>query len=153
VNGRVDIGELVPHAGTMCLLEELVDWDAGGATVITRSHQAPGNPLRRGGRLSAICLCEYGAQAMAVHGALIARASGKALAPGLLVSLRDVQLFAANVDTLPGELRVQVQRLDAGAGGLQYRFRVSHDDEVVALGRVAVIESRAAARAVGPPPA
>ncbi len=153
MNGGIDIRALVPHAGTMCLLEEVVDWNADGATVTTRTHRAPWNPLRRSGNLSAICLCEYGAQAMAVHGALVARASGQSLAPGLLVSLREVELFVASADELPGELRVEVERLGSSAGGLQYRFRVSHGGSIVALGRAAIIESRTAKPAAAPPPA
>lgn len=153
MSGSVEIRELVPHAGSMCLLEEVVAWDGRGATVVTRSHASPANPLRREGRLTAICLCEYGAQAMAVHGALVARASGQVLVPGFLVSLRDVELAVTSVESLPGELRVEVERLAGGAGGLQYRFRVSHAGEELARGRAAVIESRFAVPAVDPPPA
>lgn len=152
MNGGAGIRELVPHAGSMCLLEELVAWDERGATVVTRSHTAPDNPLRRGSRLSAICLCEYGAQAMAVHGALVARASGRVLAPGFLVSLRDVEFAVISVESMPGELRIEVERLAGGVGGLQYRFRVSHAGEVLAHGRAAVIESRFAAPAGDRPP-
>lgn len=151
MNDCIDIRALVPHAGTMCLLEKVVDWNEDAATVVTRTHQAAWNPLRRNGGLSAICLCEYGAQAMAAHGALVARASGKPFAPGLLVALREVELFVASAEQLPGELRVEVERLAGGAGGLQYRFRVSHAGTVVALGRAAVIESRAATPVAVPP--
>lgn len=148
----IDIRALVPHAGTMCLLDEVVDWNAERATVVTRTHRAPGNPLRRRDGLSAICLCEYGAQAMAVHGALVARASENVLAPGLLVSLREVELFVASADALPGELCVEVERL-GGAGGLQYRFFISHAGAVIARGRAAIIESRDPTPGAGPPPA
>jgi predicted hotdog family 3-hydroxylacyl-ACP dehydratase len=80
---------------------------------------------------------------MAVHGALAARAEGRTLEPGMLVSLRDVALADAQVESLPGELRVEAWRLAAGAGGLQYRFRVSHAGAELARGRATVIESRA----------
>jgi len=153
VNRAIDIRALIPHAGTMCLLEEVVDWNADGATVVTRTHLAPGNPLRRESGLSAICLCEYGAQAMAIHGALVARAAGRSLPPGLLVSLREVELFVSSAGDLPGELRVAVERLTGGASGLQYRFRVSHSGTVVARGRAAIIESRTAAPGADPPQA
>jgi predicted hotdog family 3-hydroxylacyl-ACP dehydratase len=152
MNGAAVRG-LVPHAGTMCLLETVEEWDGERARLVTRSHASPDNPLRRGGRLPAICLCEYGAQAMAVHGALVARAAGSTLAPGLLVSLRDVELAVQSVESLPGELVIDVERLAAGAGGLQYRFRVSHAGMELARGRGAIIESRSATRAADPPPA
>jgi predicted hotdog family 3-hydroxylacyl-ACP dehydratase len=149
----MEVRGLVPHAGSMCLLEGLVSWDAAGATLVTRSHASPANPLRRGGRLSALCLCEYGAQAMAVHGALMARASGRGPAPGLLVSLRDVELFATSVESLPDKLRVEVRRLEGSPGGLQYRFLVTHAGRELARGRAAVIESRDGAQAPARQPA
>jgi predicted hotdog family 3-hydroxylacyl-ACP dehydratase len=153
VNAGINVAELVPHAGTMCLLERVVSWNASGATAATRSHSAPGNPLRRAGTLSALCLCEYGAQAMAVHGALAARAEGRALAPGLLVSLREVEFALDSVDTLSGELLVTVERLAGGPAGLQYRFEVSHGGRQLAIGRAAIIESRSTVRATDPPEA
>jgi predicted hotdog family 3-hydroxylacyl-ACP dehydratase len=149
----MEVRDLLPHAGSMCLLEGLVGWDAEGATLVTRSHASTVNPLRRSDRLSALCLCEYGAQAMAVHGALIARASGRGPAPGLLVSLRDVEFFATSVESLPDELRVEVKRLAGSAGGLQYRFLVTHAGRELARGRAAVIESRDGAQAPAPLPA
>lgn len=142
---EVVIAGLVPHAGAMCLLDRVLDWDERGATVATQSHAARGNPLKRNGRLSALCLCEYGAQAMAVHGALVARAAGRPLRPGLLVSLREVKLAADNIDSLPGELLVSVERLAGGDAGRQYRFTVSHEGRRLAEGRAAIIESRSAA--------
>lgn len=142
MSGAADIRALVPHAGAMCLLGELVSWNAEGATLLARSHGSPGNPLRRHGRLSAVCLCEYGAQAMAVHGALVARAAGRPLASGLLVSLREVELAVASVESLEGELRIEVTRLAGGGAGSQYRFRVSHAGVELASGRAAIIESR-----------
>jgi predicted hotdog family 3-hydroxylacyl-ACP dehydratase len=126
----------------MCLLDSIVAWDGGHVELLTRSHARADNPLRREGRLAVICLCEYGAQAMAVHGALVARAAGALLTPGLLVSLRDVALADVRVESLAGELRVEAFRLAVGAGGLQYRFRVCHAGEELAIGRATVIESR-----------
>ncbi len=148
-----EIRGLIPHSGSMCLLEDVVSWDERTATILTRSHAAPGNPLRRNGRLSAICLCEYGAQAMAAHGALVGRATGQVAVPGVLVSLRDVELAVTTVESLPRELRVEVERLAGGSAGLQYRFSVSHAGVELVRGRAAVIESRSAGRAGGPPPA
>lgn len=135
-----EIRSLIPHAGAMCLLERIVGWNERGMTLATASHASRANPLRSHGRLRAIHLCEYGAQAMAVHGGLFARASGVTATPGLLVSLRDVVLSADTIEALAGELLVEVERLQAGATGLQYAFRVTHRDVELARGRAAVIE-------------
>ena len=133
------IESLIPHAGSMCLLERVIEWDAEHIVLATATHRSSTNPLRSGGRLRALHLCEYGAQAMAVHGGLIARAAGKVAQPGFLVSLRDVQLNREYVDDLSGELTVRAERLMESLGSWQYRFAVSHDSELLAEGRAAVI--------------
>lgn len=134
------IRELIPHGNSMCLLERIVSWDERCAILATTTHRNPANPLRRHDRLHAINLCEYGAQAMAVHGGLVAHAAGARLKPGLLVSLRDVALSVTHVETLAGELVIQVARLQGGTAGLQYSFRAMHRDDELARGRAAVIE-------------
>ncbi len=140
MNGGEEIRSLVPHGGSMCLLERIVQWDEKGVVLATTTHRASANPLRRQGRLHAIHLCEYGAQAMAVHGGLMTRAKGGNAKPGLLVSLRDVVLSADRIDALDGELRVEASRLQGGAAGVQYAFRVTHRGAELARGRAAVIE-------------
>ena len=132
------IETLVPHAGRMCLLERIVSWDDTRVTLATTTHGDPANPLAREGRLRAIHLCEYGAQAMAVHGGLVATARGEQARPGLLVSLRDVVLARDFIEDLEGELVVEAVRVHGGADAWQYDFRVSHAGELLAQGRATV---------------
>ncbi len=142
MNTAPDIRTLVPQAGSMCLLARAVSWDERGATFQATSHAAADHPLRRAGTLHAVTLCEYGAQAMAAHGSLVAGGGG--VRPGMLVSLRDVVLAVAAVDATGGELTVEVERLAAGAAGLQYRFCVTQDGAELASGRAAVIGEKPA---------
>lgn len=130
---------LIPHQGTMCLLQRIVDWDDATIRLETATHRSPDNPLRSAGRLRAIHLCEYGAQAMAVHGALKSRAHGAAATPGMLVSLRAVSFTCDFIDQLPGSLLIEAQCLQASDSSLQYSFRVSHAGELLAAGRAAVV--------------
>jgi len=51
--GREDIAALIPHRGAMCLLERVLEWDARHIVLATRTHAAPDNPLKLGGRLRA----------------------------------------------------------------------------------------------------
>jgi predicted hotdog family 3-hydroxylacyl-ACP dehydratase len=134
-----DWRRLIPHAGTMCLLDDVVAWDAASIHMRTSSHRRADHPLRSDGRLRALHLCEYGAQAMAVHGGLVARAAGGAAAPGYLVSLRGVELEVERIDDLPRPLDVHAECLLGGGDGWQYAFRVEHDGVVLARGRAAVI--------------
>ncbi|MBZ0221952.1 MAG: phosphotransferase [Dokdonella sp.] len=134
---------LIPHAGSMCLLDEVIAWDEESIHARTASHGRSDHPLRSDGRLRALHLCEYGAQAMAVHGGLLARAQGKIAEPGLLVSLREVELQVARIDDLPGLLDVHARRLLAGDGHWQYAFRIEHAGALLAQGRAAVIAGAA----------
>ena len=137
--GRNDIEALIPHRGTMCLLERVIEWDPEHAVLTTATHRSVDNPLRSSGRLRAIHLCEYGAQAMAVHGGLAARAQGQKARPGLLVSLREVKLNLDFVEQLPGELNVTAHRLLESASSWQYSFEIRHDGRLLVRGRAAII--------------
>ena len=137
--GREAIAALIPHQGAMCLLDRVVEWVKDHVVLATGTHRAIDNPLRLDGRLRAVHLCEYGAQAMAVHGGLSAQADGRAAQPGFLVSLRDVKLTVDFVDQLSGELLVTARRLLESAGSWQYSFEVTHDGATIATGRAAII--------------
>lgn len=137
--GREDILKLVPHQGSMCLWDEVVDWSAQEITLRAFNHRDVLHPLRCDNQLRAIHLCEYGAQAMAVHGGLRGRERGGAVVPGLLVALRDVQLHVARIDELADALEATAQVLAEGEGSQQYSFRICHRDQLLAEGRAAVM--------------
>lgn len=136
---RDDIAALIPHQGAMCLLERVIEWDRDKVVLATTTHRATDNPLRLDGRLRAIHLCEYGAQAMAVHGGLSAQADGRVAQPGFLVSLRDVKLTVDYIDTLDGEIQISALRLLESPGSWQYSFEARHGDTLLASGRAAII--------------
>jgi len=135
----VDIGSLLPHAGTARMIERVVSWDRESIVAATTRHRATDNPLRKEGRLAAVHLAEFGAQAMAIHGGLLTTADGGAPRPALLVSVRDLAASRDYIDELPGELEISARVLMAGAGGFQYSFEVRHAGELIASGRVAAI--------------
>ena len=137
--GRDAIAALIPHQGAMCLLDRVVEWDKDHIILATATHRALDNPLRQDGRLRAVHLCEYGAQAMAVHGGLSAQADGRTAQPGFLVSLRDVKFYLDFVDGLGGELLVSAQRLLESSGSWQYSFAIQHGGHPLASGRAAVM--------------
>jgi predicted hotdog family 3-hydroxylacyl-ACP dehydratase len=139
---NVSVSSLVPHQGLMCLLERIVEWDEQHVVLETSTHRSPANPLRSNGRLRSLALCEYGAQAMAVHGGLRGTVTGVKPKPGMLVSLRAVKFARDYVDDLPGDLRVEAVCLQADAGSLQYSFRVRHGETLLAEGRAAVVLSQ-----------
>ena len=137
---------LVPHQGAMCLWDEVVQWSADRIVLRARSHLDSAHPLRSGGRLRAVHLCEYGAQAMAVHGGLRGREAGGAVRPGMLVALRGVSLHVARIDDLPGALEGEAELLMEGEASQQYAFRIRHDGALLAEGRAAVVLGDAEAK-------
>jgi predicted hotdog family 3-hydroxylacyl-ACP dehydratase len=137
-----DWRSLIPHQGSMCLIDEIVAWDDETSHARSRSHRSADNPLRSDGGLRAVHLCEYGAQAMAVHGGLVARAAGGVAAPGYLVALRAVEFFIGRFDDLPEALDVHAAKLLGDEKGWQYAFRVEHAGALLAAGRAAVLAGR-----------
>lgn len=141
---KTEFADLIPHAGRMCLLDEVLAWDAATIHARSASHALPDHPLRGTGGLHAVHLAEYGAQAMAVHGALRDRARGDSeVRPGRLVSLRDVQLAVEHVDPAAGALDVHAECLYADAAGAQYAFRIEQGGHLLASGRAAAIHPAA----------
>ena len=137
--GREAIQALIPHQGAMCLWDEVVAWDAQRIRLRAHNHRDGAHPLRSDGQLRAVHLCEYGAQAMAVHGGLRAHASGGAARPGVLVALRGVALHVGRIDTLDGALECEATALAEGGHSQQYEFRITHAGTLLAEGRAAVI--------------
>lgn len=136
---KSDWAHLIPHAGSMCLLDAVQAWDADSIHATSEGHARTDNPLRGRDGLHAVHLAEYGAQAMAVHGALRARSRGvETVRPGMLVSLREVRLAVEHV-AADGRLDVHAQCLYADDTGAQYAFRVERDGRLLASGRAAVI--------------
>jgi len=140
--GRDLISQLIPHQGSMSLLERVVRWDGSGIDAVAVSHRDAANPLRTSGQLRAVNLCEYGAQAAALHGGLVAREAGGVAAPGYLVSLRDVSLVCSRIDDLAGELAIHAELLLEDSASWQYLFAASHDGAKLATGRLAIIRRR-----------
>ncbi len=138
VLNREGIAARIPHQGRMCLLDAVTDWSADHIVCNALSHTDPAHPLRAAGRLGAANGIEYAAQAMAVHGALVA---GTDAAPrqGYLASVRSVTLHAERLDALPGPLSVRAERLSGDANNVLYRFAVHHGERCLLEGRAAVV--------------
>lgn len=138
---RQQIAALIPHQGSMCLLDEVTAVTADAIVCLSRSYTSADNPLRRNGRLPAVALCEYGAQAMAVHGGMAARSAGQPPPSGWLVALRDVRLELADVG-VGGILEVSARRLAASDAVWQYEFAVAREGRMLANGRATVMLQR-----------
>jgi predicted hotdog family 3-hydroxylacyl-ACP dehydratase len=128
----------IPHQGSMCLLDAVHEWSESAITCRAINHNDPANPLRAEGRLGAANGIEYAAQAMAIHGALLANVDDQPR-QGYLTSVRSVSLHVPRLDDLPGELVVQAERLSGDANNILYQFSLSHEGRCLLEGRAAVV--------------
>jgi len=136
---RAGIARRIPHSGSMCLLDRLAAWDAESIHCTTASHAHPDNPLRTASGLLSPNLIEYAAQAMALHGGLLA-AEGSEPSAGFLASARNVRLSVARIDDIAGELQVHAQRLTGDQSQILYQFAVKDAaGRLLAEGRAVVV--------------
>ncbi|GAC1484888.1 MAG: hypothetical protein NVS2B11_10620 [Acetobacteraceae bacterium] len=122
----------------MVLLDHVERWDDGAVLCRTLSHLRDGNPLRRDGRLHAVCGIEYGLQAAALHGAL--RAGGVAQKAGYAASLRGVVLHADRLDDPAlGALLVEARLEAQETFGMVYGFELrSEAGDLLLTGRASI---------------
>jgi predicted hotdog family 3-hydroxylacyl-ACP dehydratase len=139
---KPEICTLIPHSGSMCLLDCVIRWDSRSIVCTSNTHCDPDNPLRRHGGLSALHAFEYGAQAAAVHGGLRARALGTTAAPGYLAALRDARLHAERLDDISSPLQIFAKRLVGDGANTVYECRVSAGEALIAEGRVTIVQRK-----------
>jgi predicted hotdog family 3-hydroxylacyl-ACP dehydratase len=142
----------IPHQGGMCLLDEVLTWDAARIRCRSSTHRAVGNPLRAEGRLGAVCGIEYAAQAMAVHGALLASRIGMPSAGGVaatqgprvvgyLASVRNVALHASRLDDVETDLVATAELVTGDERTVLYDFSVLSGERALIKGRATVVFS------------
>jgi predicted hotdog family 3-hydroxylacyl-ACP dehydratase len=122
----------------MCLLDGVVAWSEQSIVCEATSHTVSDHPLRAHDRLGAAAGVEYAAQAMAVHGALLARTGG-APTQGYLTSVRGLTVHVDRLDDLAGTLRISAERLSGDERLIVYQFHLSHQDRCLLEGRASVV--------------
>lgn len=138
------IARHIPHQGSMCLLDCVETWNEQGIQCRAISHRAPDNPLRGFGRLGAVCGIEYAAQAMAVHGALLAPRDGARPRAGYLISARGVRLHVSRLDDITADLDVNATCITRDGNPILYQFTVRAARKLLLEGRAAVLLDAAA---------
>lgn len=152
-----DIARRIPHQGSMCLLDCVTAWDDQQISCEASSHRSASNPLRAYGRLGAACGVEYAAQAMAVHGALIAETlagSKEAIqAPkvGYLASIRGLMLHVERLDDQSGVLTIHAERMSGDDNTILYSFSLHAGPTLLLAGRAVVVLNSAGLMLHGKP--
>lgn len=128
----------IPHQGDMCLLDSVDRWSDDEIICKASSHRNTDNPLRAGGRLGISNGIEFAAQAMAVHGALLAKDDAPPTV-GFLTSVRDVRWNRARLDDIACDLVVHAERISGNPTSLLYQFTLRAEDVTVLSGRASVL--------------
>ena len=135
--------QLLPHQGTMCLLERVLECNESSIVCTTRTHLDPNNPLRSASGLGSANAIEYAAQAMALHARLQARTDNelpeKQSGHGVLGSVRGCRLFSPNLDTYNEPLIVQASLVSGDETMALYSFEVGGKTEAIVTGRATVL--------------
>lgn len=129
----------IPHQGSMCLLDSVEEWNEARIVCRATSHRALDNPLRADNRLGAACGIEYAAQAMAVHGALLAPPDSRVARVGYLVSVRGTRLHVLRLDDLSDDLHIAADCITRSENNILYQFSVSAAGKILLEGRAAVV--------------
>ncbi len=129
----------IPHQGGMCLLDQVETWDQQRIQCRAVSHRSATNPLRAYGRLGGACGIEYAAQAMAVHGALLAPPDSARARAGYLVSVRGTRLHVARLDDIRADLLIVATCITRNDNNILYEFTVSAANQPLLAGRAAII--------------
>ncbi|MCC6139952.1 MAG: 3-hydroxylacyl-ACP dehydratase [Nitrospira sp.] len=133
-----EIDRLLPHGGSMRLLDAVEAWDEASIRCRTATHRDPAHPLRYRGQLSVSVGLEYAAQAMGVHVGLLARDRETVGQIGYVGSVRDVTFEIERLDDTAADLIVEAARLVEGDQSYMYRFTVRLDHRTVIEGRASI---------------
>ena len=135
----VDISSLIPHQGAMCLLDRIETWDEAHIVCRSTSHRRLDHPLRDDSGLRALCGIEYGAQAIAVHTALLADPAGHSRSFGLLAFARDVTTSRSHLDDVDGPLTIHATLVLRHDRGCIYDILLTGGGQTVVTGRLSVM--------------
>lgn len=143
--GIEQIRALLPHSGTMCLLEEVDDWSASRIVCRTQTHRRADNPLRSPDGLGSAIGVEYAAQAMALHAGLVQDSERKTDPKhptgqhGVIASVRNVKLFRPYLHMIESDLIIEADLLSGDVRSALYDFQVGGDGQSIVSGRATVV--------------
>jgi predicted hotdog family 3-hydroxylacyl-ACP dehydratase len=108
----------IPHHGRMCLLDEVIEWDARHIRCRSGTHRSPDHPLRSRNRLSVACgISEV----------------------GFLAGLRDVVLHVARLDDIEADLYSEAELIAGDHGSALYEFVLTSEARRLLSGRATVV--------------
>ncbi|MGH6610208.1 MAG: hydroxymyristoyl-ACP dehydratase [Burkholderiaceae bacterium] len=138
---KLPIDSLLPHAGRMRLIDRVVSYDEQRIVCESDSHRAADHPLAFNGVLPVVCGLEYGAQAMAIHGTLLAGTARDKARHGYLVAASELNWTVERLDQCAAPLRIEAISEFRSDQQVAYRFELHAADRQVFSGRAIVLLS------------
>lgn len=135
---RSNIAARIPHEGSMCLLERVQEWNEQNIVCLAVSHRAADNPLRRDGRIGVAIGIEYAAQAMAVHGSLLADRHSPPK-KGMITRVQQIVLHTDRLDDSTEALSIKAERIMGDERVVRYRFSIRDEHRLFIEGEASVI--------------
>ena len=127
------IAARIPHAGRMCLLDRVLEWDANGIRCSATSHRDEDNPLREAGGLATLAGVEFAAQAAAAHGSLLLNQTVPR--SGVLAALKNVTATQQWLHVIAGDIVIEANLLHSDPAGGIFSFAVSSGEMCVLSGQ------------------
>lgn len=132
-----EIRKRIPHAGDMCLIESVTQWDQDSITCLSGTHTDTSNPLRNKNKLPVSALIEYGAQAMAIHGSLLNENFDEAQG-GYLAALKNIHFSDVSLSNIREEIIIFANKIYSDGKNMIYDFSVSDSENELVSGRATV---------------
>ncbi len=132
----------LPHAGSMCLVDEVSEWDHDSVCCRASSHRHVDNPLRVGKVLPAICALEYAAQACALHGLLVADEFGEQAPDSsrtFVALIKEMDLQVERLDDCDGALRIDARVVFRQSGAAVYRVEIHGGSKLLVSGQIGLM--------------
>jgi predicted hotdog family 3-hydroxylacyl-ACP dehydratase len=118
----------------MCLIDAVLE-TTGDSIVCLANVRHDDHPLGEAQGVPAQHGVEYGAQAATLH--CLTRAGGQGpVTAGLLLQVRDLQVFVAYLDRLPQPLRISAQCVIASSESARYVFEIRAGDLLASRGEL-----------------
>ncbi|MEM1153042.1 MAG: hypothetical protein AAGI44_02810 [Pseudomonadota bacterium] len=135
---KAAIDELIPHTGSMCVLDTVQRWDQDSIVCTSNRHHSEDNPLRESAELCCEVLLEYTAQAAAVHAALVGAGIGSDRT-ALMGAVKRLHLHQRvvepSIETLLVSANAQLQSRD----GAIYQVAVHGHDTPLITARIVLL--------------
>lgn len=137
-----ELYQQLPHAGSMRLLEQVLNFDEKHITCLT--NICPAHPLDRCGQLPTWAGLELAAQALACHGILSrlrnreVRAKQAGLRKAMIIGIREMSCYRPWLNTLH-PCRIEVTLMAQQPRAVSCEFTLTQDDQAVSGGQFNVI--------------